>query len=265
VSYQAMPVGITETWLRRLAPMTKPWLRLICFPHACGTAAFFRPWRDYLLPGVELYAVQYPGRLDRITDACVDDMKPMADAVAGALQPLLDRPAALFGHSLGAVIAYEVARRISARSPLALARLFVSGRTAPGRQRPSGKHLAGDDVLWRDIERLGATAPEVLADPEARRMFLPALRSDYRLSELYQPGPGPLLDCPVTALLGEEDSEVEPEEAESWADVTRAEFSIRTFPGGHFYLTSRLPEVVGEIMCRLTDRPPPGYSDWAGP
>jgi pyochelin biosynthetic protein PchC len=260
-----MPVSATEIWLRRLAPTIRPWARLICFPHAGGTAAFFRPWRDYLLPDVELYAVQYPGRLDRITDACVDEMNPMAESVTRALQPLLDRPVALFGHSLGAAIAYEVARRISARSPRALTRLFVSGRTAPDRQRPSAKHLADDDALWDDIERLGGTSPEVLADPEMRRTFLPALRSDYRLSELYRPGPGPLLECPVTALLGEQDSEVEPAEAASWAGVTRADFSIHTFPGGHFYLISRLPEVIGEIMRRLAGAVPPGYREWAGP
>jgi len=265
VAEQVIPVSALATWLRRLGPVADPRIRLVCFPHAGGTAAFFRPWRDHLLADVELYAVQYPGRLDRIGDACVDDMDPMADAVARALQPLLDRPVALFGHSLGAIIAYEVARRISARSPRSLARLFVSGRTAPGRQRPGTLHLAEDDALWRDVERLGGTRPEVLADPVMRRMFLPALRSDYRLSELYTPGPGPVLECPVTVLLGDRDSEVDPAEAASWADVTRADFSIRTFAGGHFYLTSRLPEVVGDIMRRLAGRTPPGQQGWAGP
>lgn len=265
VGHQIMPAGVTEAWLRRLAPVSRPWVRLICFPHAGGTAAFFRSWRDHLLPDVELYAVQYPGRMDRITEACVDDMDEMAGSVAGALEPLLDRPVALFGHSLGAVVAYEVARRVCARTPHALARLFASGRTAPSRHQPTGRHLVSDDALWRDVERLGGTKPEVLADRELRRAFLPALRSDYRLSELYRPGPGPLLACPVTALLGDRDSEVAPSDAASWATVTSAEFTIRIFPGGHFYLTSRLPEVVGEIMSSLAGSVPPACRDWAGP
>jgi pyochelin biosynthetic protein PchC len=259
VGFQVLPAGAAAIWLRRLAPVTAPWARLVCFPHAGGMAAFFRPWRDYLLPGVELYAVQYPGRMDRITDPCVDNMDLMANSVTAAIQSLLDCPVALFGHSLGAVVAYEVARRMPPP-----ARLFVSGRTAPDRPRPV-KQLGSDDMLWDDIERLGGTRQEVLANPELRQVFLPALRSDYRLSDAYRPRPGPRLECPITALLGEQDSEVDMAEAASWAGVTRAEFSIRAFPGEHFYLTSQVPEVVGEIMHRLVGSAPARYAGWAGP
>ncbi len=261
--HRDVPASATAVWLRRFTPVSRVWARLVCFPHAGGTAAFFRPWRDHLLPDVELYAVQYPGRLDRITDSCVDDMDVMAGSVASAVQPLLDRPVVLFGHSLGAAVAYEVARRISVRTPGAPAGLIVSGRAAPG--RPGVKHLASDDVLWADIERLGGTRPEILADPEIRRAFLPALRSDYRLSEIYRPVPGPLLDCPVTAMLGDADSEVDVAEAWSWARVTSSAFSIRCFPGEHFYLTPRMTEVIGEIMRWLAASVPPRHPEWAGP
>jgi pyochelin biosynthetic protein PchC len=265
LSYPAMPVGLTGNWLHRLAPVSEPWARLVCFPHAGGTAGFYRPWRDHLTPGIELYAVQYPGRLDRMPDACIDDMDVMADSVAAAVAPLTDRPVALFGHSLGAVVAYEVARRLPAAARRNLARLFVSGRAAPEREKHSAKHLASDDVLWDEIRQLGGTQSEVLDDAELRRAFLPALRSDYRLSELYRPRPGPPLDCPVTALLGDRDPEAAPDDAREWSRRTGAGFSIRVFPGEHFYLTARMPEVIDEVLGRLAGSFPPASQGWAGP
>jgi pyochelin biosynthetic protein PchC len=258
-------VGLTATWLRRLGAVARPAMRLVCFPHAGGTAPFYRPWRDHLPPDLELYAVQYPGRMDRIADPLVDDMDLLADSVAMAVRPLLDCPLAFFGHSLGAIVAYEVARRLCARSPGSLVRLFVSAREAPDRQRPGVRHLASDDVLWGELARLGGTRPGALTDPDLRAAFLPALRSDYRLAECYQPHPGPLLDCPVTVLLGEQDSDVGVAETVSWAAVTWAGFSIRTFPGEHFYLIPRIADVTGEITQRLTGQALPAYPGWAGP
>jgi pyochelin biosynthetic protein PchC len=257
--------GPTRVWLRRLGPVSEPWARLVCFPHAGGTAAYFRSWREHLPRDVELFSVQYPGRLDRIGEPCVDDMDLMAASVTSAVQPLMDRPVALFGHSLGAVVAYEVARRIAVRRPDTLTGLFVSGHPAPDRQRPGAKHLAADDILWQELGRLGGTRHEVLADPELRRVFLPALRSDYRLAERYKPRPGAPLACGVTALLGDQDSEVDLSEARSWAAVTTGRFTLRVFTGEHFYLTGQGPEVVGEIVRRLTEEAPARWTGLAGP
>jgi pyochelin biosynthesis protein PchC len=258
------PSSVTDTWLRRLRPAGEPWVRLVCLPHAGGTASFYRPWRAVLPADVELYAVQYPGRLDRIGDSCVDDMDTMADAVAAAVAPLLDRPVALFGHSLGAVIGYEVARRLQDRAAGAPVRLFASGRAAPDRPRPGTKHLESDEVLWDEVRRLNGTKTEVLADPALRQAFLPALRSDYRLVERYRPRPGPPLLCPVTVLLGDTDGEVDVAQAHLWSALTRAEFTVRVFPGDHFYLVGQVPALVEEILLRLAGQPP-RHPGWAGP
>ncbi len=253
----------SRSWLRRLNTVAQPWVRLVCLPHAGGNAGFFRPWRDRLAPDIELYGVQYPGRLDRIADPFVDDMDEVAEAVTAAVMPLSDRPIALFGHSLGAAVAYEVARRLQPRTGRSAVRLFLSGRSAPA--HPGETYLADDDRLWGHVARLGGTLPQVVADGELRRASLPALRNDFRLSERYRPRSGPPLDCPVSVLLGDADTEVDHAQAHEWAAVTRAAFDLRLFAGDHFYLTPRLPELLAEIEDRLLESAPPRYGGWAGP
>ncbi|MDF2704664.1 thioesterase II family protein [Nonomuraea muscovyensis] len=254
-------IADTTTWLRRLRPVSAPWVRLLCFPHAGGNAYFYNAWRAELPPDVELYAVQYPGRLDRLGDPFMEDMERMADAVAQAAYLLTGVPVALFGHSLGAAVAYETARRMR-RPP---AHLFVSGQPAPDRHRGGTKHLAGDEVLWQELSRLGGASPEVIGNAELREEFLPVMRSDYRLAETYRARPGPPLDCPVTAVIGDRDSEVDEDEARSWERYTSASFALRVFPGGHFYLNPPGPRLIDAIVTRLAEGAPPRRMGWAGP
>jgi pyochelin biosynthesis protein PchC len=253
------------SWLRRLLPVGDPWVRLVCFPHAGGSAGYFHPWRAHAGPDLELYGVQYPGRMERINEPCVEDMGRAADTVAAALLPLLDRPLALFGHSLGAAMAYEVSRRLSTRTGTQPVLLLVSGRPAPDRQRRTVRHRDSDDALWSHVAALGGTRTELLAHEELRRTFLPPLRSDYRLSELYRAVPGPRLHCPVVAMIGERDSEVDADEARAWADVTRGPFGLRTFAGDHFYLGPLVAEVMAAVRRDLAAHAPPRPDGYAGP
>jgi pyochelin biosynthetic protein PchC len=226
-------------------------MRLVCFPHAGGSARFFRSWAGQLPVTIELLAVQYPGREDRLDEECLTDMGQIADRIAAVLDPVMDRPLVLFGHSLGAAIAYEVARRLGRRTGQGPAALFVSGRPAPSRQRAESLHLAQDHVLWDDVRRLAGTRGQVLDHPELASLMLPTLRGDYRLSETYRSAPGPLLRCPVIACLGDSDPEVTPAEARCWGEVTGGGFSLQVFAGDHFYLVSREAEVVAMLVSQL--------------
>jgi pyochelin biosynthetic protein PchC len=244
---RALPEDPWERWFRRPRPVAQPRLRLVCFPHAGGSATYFRGWGQSLPPAAELLAVQYPGREDRLREPCVEDMPRLADQVTAALGRALARPVVLFGHSLGAAVAYEVARRIERRRPDALAALFVSGRPAPRYDKGGDLHL-DDDLLWSDVRRLRGTDEPLLDHPELRAVVLPALRGDYCLSETWVPEPGPPLRCPVVACVGAEDPEVTPAEAEAWGESTAGEFRLRVFPGGHFYLADRREELVADML-----------------
>ncbi len=249
-----------NAWLRCYRPLPTAGWRLVAFPHAGGAASFFRPWAGELPASVELLAVQYPGRADRLSEAVIDRMDRMADLVAEALLGLLDRPLLLFGHSLGAAVAFEVALRL--RSRAAPAGLAVSGQRGPSVMEPGDRHLWPDELLWDDVRKLNGTAASVLDHPELTRMVLPYLRSDHRLLETYRPRPASSLDCPITALVGDRDPELTVDHARRWAEVTRGAFDLRVFPGGdHFYLVGRRSEVVDHVLGFL-GVPPARRASW---
>ncbi|AEW95033.1 MULTISPECIES: thioesterase II family protein [Streptomycetaceae] len=241
-----------DTWLRRPRPVAAPRLRLVCFPHAGGAASFFREWPGWLPADVEVAAVCYPGREDRILDDCVADMAGLADPVADALAGWTDRPLVFFGHSMGASVAHEVALRMEARHGDVVRRLLVSSRAAPPRLNPSGLSRQGDEALLADVFSLGGAFSEVLNDPDIRELMLPAIRADYRLLDDYRPDPDARLNAPVSAFVGDDDPHVPVADMESWAQVTRGGFELTVFPGDHFYLVPRGPELAGRIGESLT-------------
>jgi pyochelin biosynthesis protein PchC len=230
------------SWFHTLDPRPDAAVRLFCFPHAGGAASAFREWHRAVPPGVEVLAVQYPGRAERTREPFVDDAHELADQVAAAMRPLLDRPVVLFGHSMGALLAYETALRIKP------AHLVVSGRKPAHVPRPGGVHAGSEDELAAELRRLGGTAPELLADPGARDYILPIVRADYRLAESYRRRVPEPVDCPIMAIIGDRDPEVDAGAARGWAELTRAGFALHVLPGGHFYLAERRAEVIGLIL-----------------
>ncbi|MFC6881622.1 MULTISPECIES: thioesterase II family protein [Actinomadura] len=254
-----------EAWIRRYHQAPSSGVRLVCFPHAGGSASFFFPVSARLSPAVDVAAVQYPGRQDRRAEANIGTIPEMADAVLPAVRALADRPLAFFGHSMGAVLAYEVARRLERDGAEPLARLYVSGRRAPSRHRSEHVHELDDAGLVAELQRLSGTDSSLLGDPEARDMILPAVRSDYHAVETYRHVPGAALRCPVVALVGDRDPQVTRDEALAWAEHSSGPFDLRVFPGGHFYLVEHGPRVIQALADDLAAvRVPSGAGGVAG-
>ncbi|WP_320783227.1 thioesterase II family protein [Streptomyces sp. CRN 30] len=242
-------------WIRRWSVGPAARYTLVCLPHAGGSATFYRPWAALLPPEVELLAVQYPCREDRLEDSEITGMGELVDAVADAVTPLLDRPYVLFGHSMGSAVAWELARELARRGAPGPRRLFASGRAAPGTAVTGDLHRQSDAVLDAELSRLGGTGREILDDPGLRALVLTAVRHDYRVVETHRPAPGPPLTCPVHVLTGDADPELGTaragDRAGGWAGLTTARTEVRVFPGDHFYLTPRRREVVATVLRRL--------------
>ncbi|MEU6606481.1 alpha/beta fold hydrolase [Streptomyces shenzhenensis] len=253
-------------WIRRWSDGAASRLTLICLPHAGGSATFYRPWAALMPPEVELLAIQYPGREDRLEEPETDGMSELVTAVADAVAPLLDRPYALFGHSMGSAVAWELAHELDRRGAPGPRRLFASGRAAPGTAVTGQLHRQSDDVLSAELGRLGGTSREILGDPGLRAMILGTVRHDYRIIETYRPDPRPPLACPIHVLTGSADPELGEERcrdrAGGWADLTTARTEVRFFPGGHFYLTPQRREVVATVLRRMDPSLTTGARTW---
>nr|BAQ21958.1 putative type II thioesterase [Streptomyces versipellis] len=231
-------------------------MRLVCFPHAGGSASYFFSLSRTLGPDVEVLAVQYPGRQDRRREPVIDTIAELADRAHGALGGRLDVPFAFFGHSMGAVVAYEVARRIQRESGTGPTHLFASARRAPSRHRDGDVHLRHDEGLLAELRELGGTDERFLADPEVREAILGVTRGDYQAIETYSWTPGPPLTCAVTALVGDSDPHTSVDEADAWSEHTTGPFALRVFDGGHFYFGADPSGVTGAVSEALRPAEP---------
>nr|WP_202534228.1 alpha/beta fold hydrolase [Streptomyces sp. SID3212] len=227
-------------------------VRLVCFPHAGGAASSFLPLSLAMPPAVEVLAAQYPGRQDRRHEEPIDDIGRLADILADEVHGQIEGPYALFGHSMGAVLAYETTRRLEERQSPGPVAVILSGRGAP-RPRPEAHDgLRTDADILAAVQRLGGTSPQVFEDPEVREMVMPALRADYRAIGTYEWQERGPLSTPFTVLVGDSDPVVSVERASSWADFTKADTHTHVFSGGHFYLDSNLPEVAAVLTAALS-------------
>jgi surfactin synthase thioesterase subunit len=227
---------------------------LVCLPFAGAGASFFRPWRTFGVAGVDVHPVQLPGR-ERLIDR--PPYVDVHEAVAGILPDLLplatgDRPVALFGHSLGAVIAFELARALEAagRAP---AHLFASGSPAPGSPREQAATGLDDAAFLATVERFAGYRHPVLDDPEMRALILPALRADVEMHEAYRPRTGAPIGVPVTALRGSTDALVSRDAVAGWSVVTTGGCRHLELPGGHMYLTELGATVLTLVASTVGD------------
>ena len=238
-------------WFRRYRRVSGG-VPLFCFPHAGGAASYFHPWSASLAPGIEVLAVQYPGREDRAAEPCATSIGDLADRLHAALGPSLPGTFAFFGHSMGAILAFEVARRIAREQGRGPAHLFVSGRPAPPRHRNRDLHRAGTPAFIAELRSLGGTDPRILQDSEVLELILPMMRADYKASETYRFEPGPPLSCDITAMAGDRDWLNTIEDAAAWSTHTTGAFDLQVYPGGHFYLDgcrARVLEVISSSLA----------------
>ncbi|KAA2251396.1 thioesterase [Solihabitans fulvus] len=242
-----------DRWLRRFHPADTS-TRLACLPHAGGSATAYFPLSRALSGDVEVLAVQYPGRQDRRREPCVADLDVLADRVAEALTFWLDRPLALFGHSMGAALAFEVARRLETRTDGQPVALFVSGRHAAGIHRSDGFDLRTDDGVLAALRLLNGTDSALLLDDQLVDTVLPVIRSDCLAARGYRCRPDATVRCPITALIGSIDPLTTTADVLAWRHHTTGSFDREVFQGGHFYLSAETDRVAALVAHRLTAR-----------
>ncbi|WP_181797416.1 thioesterase II family protein [Streptomyces sp. WELS2] len=237
-------------WLRRFHQPEPGAPRLLCLPHAGGSASFYFPVSKALSPAVDVRAAQYPGRQDRAGEPLAHSVQELARGVFEALDERDPAPLALFGHSMGALVAFELARLLeNAGRPPAV--LFLSGRRGPSAERTETLGLDDDARLIEEVVRLDGTDAAVFQDEDLLQLILPVLRADYRAVDTYRPTPGPRLGCPLVVLTGDADPRVTPDEARTWARETDGPFECHVHPGGHFYLVARQQAVLAGIEAAL--------------
>ena len=240
-------------WIQRLSRPSDATIRLICFPHAGGSASAYRGWPTGLASSVEVLGVQYPGRGPRLRETPVDRVPVMANAVADALSHLPALPTVFFGHSLGGAVAFEVVRCLAEAGAPLPQQLFVSSRSAPDLPSscPPISHLPDADFL-QEIGRLYAAVPPQLLDyPDVLELLVPALRADMAAIEHYRGSCVGAVACPITAFGGSDDATTAREQLEAWRRLTMGSFRLRMFPGGHFYLDSQRQALLDDISASL--------------
>jgi surfactin synthase thioesterase subunit len=245
-----------SNWLPNRTAADDVTCRVFCFPHAGGGASAFRGWTRDQPPGIEVCAIQPPGREDRISEPLPTDLVTLAQTLATVLLPHLDLPYALVGNSVGGVVAFEVARHLQEWYGLPPIRLVVAAARPPGAHqaaRLSGRESTavsdlGDEELAAAVQdRYGGIPEEILRDPRHLTAFLPALRADLAMLEAYLPPPGPPLPCPVTALVGAGDQSMSLADLPGWGAVTNGGFDCVELPGDHFALLRQRDAVLGPI------------------
>jgi medium-chain acyl-[acyl-carrier-protein] hydrolase len=226
--------------------------RLVCFPYAGGSALVFRNWMSRADTQIEVCPVQLPGRGRRLGEPPFTDLPPLMDALFAAVGPYLDERCALLGHSLGALIAFELAHRLLAERGLTVAHLFVSGRRAP--QLPDRHELTyalPEPEFIQELKRLNGTPAEVLDKPEILQLHMPTLRADFQLGETYAYRPRPPLACAITAFGGTDDRDVSRDDLLAWQLHTTGPLRVELFPGDHFFLHPMEDRIIHTVERAL--------------
>lgn len=219
--------------------------KLVCFPFAGAGASLFRPWVSQLNDHLDVIAVQLPGREQRFLDTPFSSVEETIDSLTPEIVPLLHgaEGITLFGHSMGAMLAFELARRLNRKQGIADCRLVVSGSPSPTRPRMDEATGLGESEFLEQVERFAGYRHEALADSELRQILLPVLRADVEMHERYFPHLSTPVAIPIICVRGTDDTLVGIEEALAWQEVTTMPLNYVEVPGGHMYVVSPPPQL----------------------
>ena len=248
-----MPDPQANPYLAYRVARKNPRMRLFCFPYAGGNATMFQRWQRAFPEFIEICPLQYPGRGNRMRDTPFTSLVPLAHDVSKAIETLLDLPFAFFGHSMGALIEFEVARDFRRKQKPLPRHLFASASRAP--QAPYGDTISFDlptPVFLEELRRLNGTPLEVLENAELMELMLPMLRADFSVAQTYLCVEEPPLACPFSVYGGTDDRSVTKNELEEWCQQTTGSCSVQLFAGDHFYLHAAEKALTERIALELT-------------
>lgn len=242
----------SNLWFAPLRPNSEAEVRLFCFPYAGGSSNIYREWPNHLPPNVEVWVAKLPGRDNRLMEAAHREVASLVEGCAKAFDPFLDKPFVFLGHSMGAILSFELSRLLRSRCGIEPVHLFVSARRAPqlpDTARPT--YNLPEPEFIEDVRRLNGTPREVLEHSELMQLLLPLLRADFAVCQTYTYIPGQPLECPLTALGGLQDIDVSREHLEAWRGQTRGRFSLRILSGDHFFINKSQSLVLRIVAQEL--------------
>jgi medium-chain acyl-[acyl-carrier-protein] hydrolase len=246
-----MNFGTSSPWLTWFKPNPAASMRLFCFPYAGAGASVYRAWASALPREIEVCGIQYPGRENRAGEPCVKNLSGLLDALVPAILPALDRPFAFFGHSMGALVTFELTRALMAKGCVRPEHVFFSGAGAPHTPLPKQIHHLRDTDFLREVIRLNGIPKDALRSPDLIRYLLPILRADFSLCEQYRYQTGLSLDCPVTVFGGQSDPRVDTERLLAWSDHASGYFSSGVFAGDHFFIRTSQAAILQALLIEI--------------
>jgi medium-chain acyl-[acyl-carrier-protein] hydrolase len=241
-----------DQWIERTTGPLRPRFRLFCFPYAGGGAGIFRGWAKEIGASVEVCAIRLPGREKRYAEPAFRRSEEVVESLVPILPDFLGMPFAMFGHSMGAILAYEVARGILKTMGVEPRALFVSARRGPDLRstKPDVHHLPREELLAR-VRALNGTPAEVFQNDDLVELILPTLRCDFEMAECYRHAAGPTLSCPVIAMGGRRDADISAQDIAGWRSVTSGPFKSMMFDGDHFFLSGNRTPLLQALRQEL--------------
>lgn len=245
-------ISVVNKWIVCPRPNPNARMRLFCFPYAGGGASLFRLWTQNIASDIEVNAVQLPGRENRLREPLFTQLSPLVQTLADALAPHFDRPFAFFGHSMGAIIGFELARQLRRQRNPNLLHLFVSARIAPQAKDPEPPiYQLSEPEFIAKLRQLNGTPEAVLQVPELRQTLIPILRADLEINEAYSYTTEDPLDIPISAFGGWQDPKASQDDLKKWADQTHRSFMLRMVTGDHFFISSAQSTLLQAISQDL--------------